>query len=51
MDKKKILHQLWELCQLGIAALLLYYISGLIDQIKEGSRSSAGVAADGIRFV
>ncbi len=31
MDKKKALHALWELCQLGIAALLLYYIVNFLD--------------------
>lgn len=33
MNKKKILHQLWELCQLCIAALLLYYIVSFLDML------------------
>lgn len=33
MDKKKILHQLWNFLQLFIAALLLYYIVNYLDML------------------
>ena len=33
MDKKKMLHQLWNLLQMCIAALLLYYIVNDLDML------------------